>query len=108
MIIKVIHLSLFLLCLIICACDGKNKQKSTLSMEEIEGLGVIEAIDKIAQTDPKYEDYRADEIRIVLSKVSDPKLLFDYLVEFDKKYRAAGEGGDGKCFPCGRYENALD
>ena len=77
-------------------------------MTQIEGLGVVESVDKIALTDPKYEDYRGQEISIVLSKVNDPKLLFDYFEEFDKKYRTVSKEEDGKCFPCGRYANALE
>ena len=95
----------FILCFLFSGCAGTPVQKNTFSMKDVEGLGVIDAIDKIALTDPNYNDPREKEIRAILSKIDDPQSLFEYLVQFDQKIRSVT--CDGKCPPYERYERAI-
>jgi hypothetical protein len=94
-----------------CQSTNSERETDTFSNKDIEGKNVVEAIDIIALTNPKFEGYRADEIHEVISKIDDPKLLFDYFVLFDKKRRDSWEKKDEddiKCPYCQRYEIALD
>jgi hypothetical protein len=84
--------------------SSRNVASDLLKNKNLTQESVLEALDKIALTDPDSEDNKREEVVPIISAINEPKLLFNLTLKLLE--RSKNIPGDGKCIICHRYDVA--